>query len=158
VLHRAIIQESHENLLETALGIGNSAKVSGLGLFNRFSKFWRDFNAVNCWRFPELPPSDLLNSLNLNLSGINQAEFFRTQWMWDRKPKSLLGDGLSAYLLLFFIGLLLLLVPFVGIILSPIWSLAMLLMAVKDSVRLVRWRRDYESSVIRLTGKLRKAN
>jgi hypothetical protein len=54
--------------------------------------------------------------------------------MWNRKPKSPLGDGLCAFLLLIFIGLLLLLVPFAGIILSPVWSFAMFFAIAKDSV------------------------
>jgi hypothetical protein len=134
------------------------AKVSSPELFNRFRRFWGDFNAVDRWRFPELPPSALLDSLNLDLGDIGHGEFIRAQWMWDRKPKSLFGDGLSAYLLLFFIGLLLLLVPLAGIILSPVWSLSMLCVVGRDSVRLLRWRREYESSVARIARSSRRRN
>lgn len=122
----------------------------------RFHDFWSDFNAVNCWRFPELPPPDLLQSLNLDLGGVDHAEFVRAQWMWTRRPKSLLGNGISAYLLLVFIGLVLLLVPYAGIMLAAVWSFAMLFVVAKDGVRLVRWRREYESSIGRITRRCRK--
>jgi nitrate reductase gamma subunit len=125
-------------------------------LVRRFQNFWSDFNAVNRWRFPELPPADLLDSLKLDLSGVDHAEVVRAQWMWTRKPKSLLGDGMAAYLLLVSIGLVLLLVPHAGLMLSPLWCCAMVFAIAKDVVRLTRWRREYESSVGRMTRRCRK--
>jgi hypothetical protein len=125
-------------------------------LISRFHNFWRDFNAVNCWRFPELPPAYLLQSLNIDSGGVDHSEFIRAKWMWARKPKSLLGDGMSAYLLLIFLGLVLLLIPFAGIVLAPVWWLSMLLVIAKDTVRLARWRREYESSMCRVTRRCRK--
>jgi hypothetical protein len=122
----------------------------------RLCNFWRDFNALNRWRFPELPPTDLLQSLNLDTGGVDHAEFVRAHWMWTRKPKSLLGDSMSAYLLLVFIGLVLLLIPYAGITLAPLWCIAMLFAVARDAVRFVRWRREYESSVYRVTRRRRK--
>jgi nitrate reductase gamma subunit len=131
--------------------------VSCLEVMSQFRKFWRDFNAVNCWRFPELPPAHLLQSLKLDLGGVDYSEFVRAQWMWTRKPKSLLGDGMSAYLLLVFIGLVLLLIPYAGIVLAPVWWFAMLFVIAKDAVRLARWRREYESSIGRVARRCRRA-
>jgi hypothetical protein len=122
----------------------------------RLRNFWRDFNALDHWRFPELPPTDLLQSLNLDTGGVDRAEFVRAQWMWTRKPKSLLGDGMSAYLLLVFIGLVLLLIPHTGIALAPVWCFLMLVVVARDAVRFVRWRREYESSISRVTRRCRK--
>jgi hypothetical protein len=130
--------------------------VSCPRLIGRFHDFWRDFNAVNCWRFPELPPAHLLQSLNLDSGGVDHSEFIRAKWMWARKPKSLLGDGMSAYLLLIFIGLVFLLIPYAGIVLAPVWWFSMLLVIAKDAVRLARWRREYESSMCRVTRRCRK--
>ena len=65
-----------------------------------------DFNAVNRWRFPEL--SDLLRSLNCDLSDVDHAEFCRAKWVWIRKPTSFLEDGLFGYLILALIALVLL--------------------------------------------------
>jgi hypothetical protein len=41
--------------------------VNCFELLNRFRDFWRDFNALNRWRFPGLPPCDLLRSLHCDL-------------------------------------------------------------------------------------------
>jgi hypothetical protein len=37
-------------------------------LSHRFRDFWRDFNTENRWRFPELPPSDILQALDRDIS------------------------------------------------------------------------------------------
>jgi hypothetical protein len=131
--------------------------VSYFELPNRFRNFWRDFNVVHRWKFPELPPCDLLRSLHCDLSDVDYAEFVRAQWMWTRKPKSFLGDGLSGYLTLVFIGLLILLIPYAGIMLALVWCFVMLLVVAKDVVRLVRWRHEYESSIGRVGRSRRKA-
>jgi hypothetical protein len=132
--------------------------VSCPELVRRFHDFWSDFNAVNCWRFPELPPGDLLHSFKLDLSGVDHGELVRAQWMWARRPKSLLGDGISAYLFLVFIGLALLLIPYAGLMLSPLWCFAMVFAIAKGGVRRVRWRREYESCIGRMTRRCRKTN
>jgi hypothetical protein len=70
------------------------------------------------------------------------------------KPKSSPGDGLS---ILVFIGLVLLLVPYAGIMLALVWCFAMLLVVAKDAVHLARWRYEYESSIARVVRSRRKA-
>ncbi|MGA8481835.1 MAG: hypothetical protein WB696_28040 [Chthoniobacterales bacterium] len=113
-----------------------------------------DFNAVNRWRFPELAPSDLLRSLHCDLSDVDHAEFVRAKWMWTRKPKSVLEDGLFGYAVVVFIGVVLLLIPHVGVLLALICCLAVLLVADKvldkHAARLGRWRQEYESSIGRV--------
>jgi hypothetical protein len=111
-------------------------------------------NAVKRWRFPELPPCNLLRSLHYDIRDVSYAEFVRAKWMWTRKPKSFLGDGPS---ILVFIGLVLLLVPYAGIMLALVWCFAMLLVVAKDAVRLIRWRYEYESSIARVVRSRRKA-
>jgi hypothetical protein len=111
-------------------------------------------NALKRWRFPKLPPCDLLRSLHCDTGNVDYAEFVRAKWMWTRKPKSPPGDGLS---ILVFIGLVLLLVPYVGIMLALVWCFAMLLVVAKDAVRLARWRYEYESSIARVVRNRRKA-
>jgi hypothetical protein len=112
-------------------------------------------NAVKRWRFRELPPCDLLRSLHYDIRDVDYAEFVRAEWMWTRKPKSFPEDGLS--ILVFIIGLVLLLVPYAGIMLALVWCFAMLLVVAKDAVRLVRWRYEYESSIARVVRSRRKA-
>ena|SRR6516225_7784657 len=65
-------------------------------------------NAVKRWRLPELSPCDLLRSLHYDIRDVDRAEFVHAEWMWNRKPKSSLGDDLP---ILVFIGLVLLLIP-----------------------------------------------
>jgi hypothetical protein len=86
--------------------------VNCFPLSNRFRDFWRAFNAGTRRRFPELPPCDLLRSLRCGLGDVDYDEFVRAKWMWMRKPKSLLSDGLS---ILVCIGLVPLLIPYSAI-------------------------------------------
>ena len=102
-----------------------------------------DFNAINRWRLAELAPSDLLRSLHCDLSEVDEAELVRTKWMWARKPKSFLQDGLSGYLALAFLGVVLLFLPRVGMMLALLCSFATLMVVAKDAVRIGRWRHEY---------------
>jgi len=61
------------------------------------------------------------------------------------------------YPILVFIGLVLLLIPYAGIMLALVWCFAMLLVVAKDAVRLIRWRYEYESSIARVVRSRRKA-
>ena len=119
-------------------------------LFNRIRDFWRDFNTENHWRFPELPPSDILLSLDGYISDVDHDEFRRAQWMWERRPGSLLGKTLLAYLIAISVGFVLLLIPNAGIPVACCWLSGMLLVIAQSVVGLVRWRRQYESSIARV--------
>ena len=77
-------------------------------LLNRLHDFWRDFNTINRWKFPELSAASLQKWLDFNLGQVDYAEFARAEWMWGRKPRSPLGKSMSVYTLLVFVGLLLL--------------------------------------------------
>jgi hypothetical protein len=131
--------------------------VSCPELLNRFQDFWRDFNTVNEWRFPELSPYSLQKWLELDPGRIDCAEFKRAEWMWNRKPKLFLGQGVSGYILLIFVTSLLLLIPHLGIVLAAAWCLAMVIAIANDTVRLARWRREYESGMVRVIRSGRKA-
>jgi hypothetical protein len=111
-------------------------------------------NAVKRWRLPELSPCDLLRSLHYDIRDVDRAEFVHAEWMWNRKPKSSLGDDLP---ILVFIGLVLLLIPYAGTMLALVWCFAMLLVFAKDAVGLVRWRYEYESGIARAVRSRRKA-
>jgi hypothetical protein len=63
-------------------------------------------------------------------------------------------DGLP---ILVFIGLVLLLIPYAGIMLALVWCFAMPVVVAKDLFRLVRWRYEYESSIARVVRSRRKA-
>jgi len=117
-------------------------------LVNRWRVFWKDFNSKEDWKFPELPPPQLMMSFGVHWVPVDRGELLRAEWMWARKPKSLLREG--GYALLWFVALVLLLVPHFGILLTTAWSFATLGPIARDIVRSRRWRRDYEVSVIRI--------
>lgn len=120
------------------------------GLVNRWRDFWKDFNCREEWRFPELPPVQLQQSLDVPWSFIDRGEYVRAEWMWSRKPKLILGEGGLGYALLVFVALLLLLIPHVGVLLTIAWCFTMLGAIARDLVRSIRWRREYEVSITRI--------
>ena len=126
-------------------------------LLNRFHDFWREFNSVNQWRFPELSPYSLQKWLELDLRRIDPSEFKRVEWMWRRKPKPFLGEGVSGYILLILVASLLLLIPHLGILFAAAWCLTMVVAIANDTVRFARWRREYESGMVRVIRSSRKA-
>lgn len=124
--------------------------MNHFALSNRFREFWRDFNAENRWAFAELPPSDILQSMDRDISDVDHDEFVRAQWMWERRPGSLLGKTLLGYLVAILIGFVLLLIPDAGILFACCWLSGMFLVIAQDVVRFVRWRHQYESSIARV--------
>jgi hypothetical protein len=124
---------------------------------NRFHYFWKDFNTANRWKFPELSPYYLQKWLGFDLGQVDYAEFKRVEWTWSRKPKSFLREGISGYILLIFVASLLLLIPHLGILLAAAWCLAMVVAIANDTVRIARWRREYESGMVRVIRSGRKA-
>lgn len=88
---------------------------------------------------------------------IDYAEFQRVEWMWNRKPRPLLGEGVSGYLLLVFVALVLLFIPHLGVLFAAAWCLVMFAAIANDTVRLARWRREYESGMVRVIRSSRKA-
>jgi hypothetical protein len=119
--------------------------------------FWKDFNPVDEWKFTESSPSYLRRWLDLDLGRVDEPEFARAEWMWRRKSRSLLGEGLSGYILLVFAAFLLLLIPQLGIPLAVAWCFAMFITIANDTVRVARWRREYESGMVRVIRSRRKA-
>jgi hypothetical protein len=115
-----------------------------------------DFNAINRWRLAELAPSNLLRSLHCDLSDFDEAELVRAQWMWTRKPKSFLEEGLTRYLVLVLIGAALLLIPHLGMKLALVSGFMTLLTVGKNAARFGRWRHEYEASIGRVIRSRRK--
>ena len=114
----------------------------------RWANFWSDFNSENEWRFPDVAPWRLQGLLGWPI--LDQAEHIRAEWMWRRRPRLLLGEGIFGYCLVIGVGIALLFVPGTGILLDLVWLLINSLFIASDTVRLNRWRRDYEASLDRL--------
>jgi hypothetical protein len=116
--------------------------------------FWRDFNRENDWRFPEVAPAQL-QELRGCPTG-NSPERVRVEWMWQRKPKLILGEGVVGYCVVVAVAVALLMVPGTGIFLDLVWLIINSLAVASDTVRTNRWRRDYESALDRLIRTLKE--
>ena len=113
-----------------------------------WTKFWRDFNRENEWRFPDVAPARLQELLGSPV--IDTTERIRAEWMWRRRPRLLLGEGVLGYCFVVGVGVALLLVPTTGILLDLVWLIISSLLVASDTVRANRWRRDYEVALDRL--------
>jgi len=49
----------------------------------------KDVDGNPVWKYEELPPAALIESLHLEPAAIDQDEFGRTEWFWSRRPKVL---------------------------------------------------------------------
>lgn len=113
-----------------------------------WSSFWLDFQSEHEWRFPEVPPWRIHRYLGN--PAVDQSESLRTEWLWRRRPREILGSGAFGYILLIVISILPLLVWPIGIFIEAGWLFTCFMLIALDVVRNVRWRRDYEVSLCRL--------
>jgi hypothetical protein len=113
-----------------------------------WTNFWRDFNRENEWRFPDVAPARLQELLGFPT--VDPTERIRAEWMWRRRPKLVLGEGVLGYGFIVGVGVALLLVPTTGILLDLVWLIISSLLVASDTVRTNRWRRDYEAALDRL--------
>jgi hypothetical protein len=101
------------------------------------------------WKYEELPPAALIESLHLDRAAVNHDEFSRAEWFWSRRPK-VLSETLT-FLFCFLTGAscLLYCVP-KTLLLLFVWIIAGVGCALLDQTRLTRWRNGYESSITRV--------
>jgi hypothetical protein len=106
-------------------------------------------DAYPVWKYEELPPAALIKSLHLEPTVIDEDEFSRAEWFWNRRPK-VLSESLSfVFLYLTVLVCLLYLVPdTISFIL--LWIVAGASCASVDRIRLDRWRNEYESNIKRV--------
>jgi|ERR1700747_439181 hypothetical protein len=139
-----------------------TAMIPRYTFVRRLVRIWTDFNEKPSWKYPELAPTPLLRSLKLNHSEVDSSELNRAKWFWQRRPRLILGEGFFGWALVCLPAIILfslqisfvwraILSPVVGLGLPLAWFLAAYLVIVMDTARLVRWRREYEVSVHRLT-------
>jgi hypothetical protein len=99
--------------------------------------------------YGERPPGEVIKSLHLERAAINQDEFSRAEWFWNRRPK-VICETLTfyfRYIVVFFF--LLYLVP-KNVPSFPLWFVAGVSCAFVDCVRIDRWRNEYKSSIKRV--------
>jgi hypothetical protein len=119
-----------------------------------WENFWSDFHSEEQWRFPEVPPWQIHRYLGYPI--VDSSESLRAEWLWQRRPREVMGRGAIGYVLVLMISVLLLLVWPIGLLLEAAWLFACLMLIALDVVRNVRWRRDYEASLCRLIRSIRR--
>lgn len=110
-------------------------------------EFWRDLREHSAWKYEEFPPSQLLEKSELHRHPTHQDELARADWFWSRRPRRLstlswvlwfvAALGLPLWLFVF---------PWIGV---PLLMIAAVI-ATLETVRSVRWRRQYELGIDRL--------
>jgi hypothetical protein len=101
------------------------------------------------WKYEELPPGALMESLHLEPARVDQDELSRAEWFWSKRPK-VLSESLSFifFYLIVFSSLSYFVPSTVSVLL--LWVVAGATCASVDRIRLDRWRNEYESSMERI--------
>jgi hypothetical protein len=97
----------------------------------------------------ELSPTDLMESLNLERAVINQDEFSRAEWFWNRRPKVLSENLIFLFCYTIVFVCLLYRVPESCPLLLA-WTVAGTSAALVEWFRLDRWRTEYQASIKRV--------
>jgi hypothetical protein len=131
---------------------GNSrASLEKLNVSRHLTRFWRDLEDDQRWKYDELPPVQLWEKLQLDERLPDKDELARAEFFWRRRPRLLPATGFLLWIILA-LGLpfWLFTVPAKGV------SLLIIAIVVVDTgiVRSVRWRRQYELSIDRLIRRL----
>jgi hypothetical protein len=96
----------------------------------------------------ERPPGEVIKSLHLERAAINQNEFARAEWFWNRRPKALCETMTFYFCYIVVFCFLLYLVPH-NVPSFLLWSVVGVSCAFLDCMRIERWRNDYKSSIKR---------
>ena len=98
------------------------------------------------WKYEELPPTALIESLHLEPTTVDPDEFSRAEWFWSRRPKVLSeSPGFFFFYLIVAVCLFYLVPDTLWFFL--LWIVAGVICASIDQIRLNRWRKEYESSI-----------
>jgi hypothetical protein len=116
----------------------------------RIVGWWRDFQYPSRWRYPDLAPQEVLANRQSKLESAAGAELGRAVWLWCRRPKLILGSGPLSYVIMVACTILAMAVPFFGILFAVAWLGIWVLAIAADTIRYVRWRRDYEVALDRV--------
>jgi hypothetical protein len=116
----------------------------------RIVGWWRDFQYPSRWRYPDLAPQEVLAGRQLKIELTPEPELKRAAWLWFRRPKLILGYGAFSYVIMVACITVAMLVPVIGIFVAVVWLCIWVLAIAVDTIRYVRWRRDYETALDRL--------
>jgi|ERR1700730_8429969 len=101
------------------------------------------------WKYEELPPAALIESLHLEPAAIDQDEFGRAEWFWSRRPK-VLSESMSFFFFYLTVAVCLFYLLPGTIPFLLLWIVAGASCAFIDGIFLNRWRKEYESSITRV--------
>src|ERR1700723_808961 len=93
-------------------------------------------------------PGDVIKSLHLERDAINQEEFLRAEWFWNRRPKALC-ETLTFYFCFMVVFVCLLCFVPQNVLLFILWFVAAVILGIVDCIRVDRWRNEYKSSIKR---------
>ena len=127
---------------------GNSrASLEKLNVSKHLTRFWRDLEDDQRWKYDELPPVPLWEKSQLDERVADKDELARAEFFWRRRPRLLPATGFLVWIILA-LGLpfWLFSVPAIGV---PFIIISMVV-GNTETVRSVRWRRQYELSIDRL--------
>jgi hypothetical protein len=116
----------------------------------RIIGWWRDFQYPSRWRHPDLAPLDVLALRRTKLGSAPNSELKRAAWLWSRRPRLILGSGALSYVIMVVCTTIALLIPVFGFFFAGAWLGIWVLAIAADTIRHVRWRRDYETALDRL--------
>jgi hypothetical protein len=123
------------------------ASSEKLTFTEHLARFWRDLEDDQRWKYDELSPVQLLETLKLDDCPADKDELARAEFFWSRRARSFPTAGYLLWLVVA-LGLAFWLFTF------PTTEVLLLIIApvVVDIgiVRSVRWRRQYELSIDRL--------
>ena len=109
--------------------------------------FWRDLEDNLHWKYDELSPLPLLEKLKLAECPADKDELARAEFFWSRRPRLLRATGyIVGFILLLGMPFWLFSVPAIGV---P-FIIISVVVGNTETVRSVRWRRQYELSIDRL--------
>jgi hypothetical protein len=116
----------------------------------RIIVWWRDFQYPSRWRYPDLAPSEVVGLRQPRSDRIARSELCRATWLWSRRPRLILGSGALSYVIMVVCTVIALGIPVFGFFLAAGWLAIWIVAIAADTIRYVRWRRDYETALDRL--------
>ena len=138
----------NKRALEIDRQANSRASSDKFNFTKHLGRFWRDLEDNQRWKYDELSPVQLLEKLKLDECPADKDELARAEFFWSRRPRLLPATGYIVWLIVA-LGLQfwLFIVPAIGL------PLLMISAVVVDTgiVRSVRWRRQYELSIDRLS-------
>jgi hypothetical protein len=137
----------NKRALETGRRVNLRASSETSNFNRRLVGFWRDLEDVQCWKYGELPPLQLLKKLKLDERPADKHELARAVFFWNRRPRLLPATGTILWLIVA-LGLpyWLFTVPAIGV---PLLIISGVVVDI-GIVQSVRWQRQYELSIDRL--------